>query len=85
MEATLERIQENLAQLRADIAKYRRLAEQRAAVDQLLIAEKLREFVADLESKADEMERLTLQLTRSAAPPEAVDGVLSCTLSDGDG
>ncbi|HUH84450.1 MAG TPA: hypothetical protein VLX85_07555 [Stellaceae bacterium] len=55
-EAPFEQIDAEIASLREDAAKYRRLAEARRAADQGRIAEKLMELVAELEEKAAELE-----------------------------
>jgi uncharacterized membrane protein YccC len=55
-EAPSDHIDTEIASLREDAAKYRRLAEARRAADQDRIAEKLMELVAELEEKAAELE-----------------------------
>lgn len=56
MEKTFADIEGDIASLRANASKYRRLAEERMAADQLRIAAKLMELVADFESRAKELE-----------------------------
>ena len=56
MEKTFADIEADIASLRANASKYRRLAEERMAADQLRVAAKLIEVVADFESKAKELE-----------------------------
>jgi hypothetical protein len=51
MEKTLAEIKADIASLREHAANYRRLAEERRAVDQRQIADKLMEFVGELEAK----------------------------------
>ena len=58
MERTIEQINADLASLRAHVVKFRRLAEQRQAADELVIAKKLLEVAADLEAKAKVLEEL---------------------------
>jgi hypothetical protein len=58
-----EQIDAEIASLREDAAKYRRLAEARRAADQDRIAEKLMELVADLEEKAAELEAARSRVT----------------------
>ena len=58
MERTLADIEAGIASLRADVTKYRQLAEKRAAHGQIMIAQKLLEFVADLETRVAELEVL---------------------------
>jgi hypothetical protein len=55
-ESSSEQIDAEIASLREDGAKYRRLAEARRAAGQDRIAEKLLELVAELEEKAAELE-----------------------------
>lgn len=55
-EAPSEQIDVEIAALRKDAAKYRRLAEAQRAANQDRIAEKLMELVAELEEKATELE-----------------------------
>lgn len=56
MEKTLAEIHADIASLREHAAKFRRLAEERKAVDQTQIANKLMEVVGDLEAKAAQIE-----------------------------
>ena len=56
MEKTFADIEADIASLRANASKYRRLAEERMAADQLRVAAKLIEVVADFESQAKELE-----------------------------
>ncbi len=56
MEKTFSEITADIIRLREHAAKYRKLAEERRALDHGSIADKLTEFVADLEAKAAEME-----------------------------
>lgn len=56
MEKTFSEIEEEIAALRTGIEKYRRLAEERMAIEQHQIAAKLMELVGDLELKAEELE-----------------------------
>ena len=56
MEKTIADIRADIASLREHAAKYRELAEQRQAVDQLRIAEKLMELVAEFEKRAAALE-----------------------------
>jgi hypothetical protein len=53
---TIDEIRSDIASLREHADKYRKLAEQRRAVDQQLIADKLMELVAELEAKAKQLE-----------------------------
>ena len=55
MEKTIDRINADIASLRANAALYRNLAEQRRAVDQQRVAAKLMELVIELETKAKEL------------------------------
>jgi hypothetical protein len=48
----------HVSDLRAQAKRYRLLAEQHESAAQLMIAAKLREFVSDIEARADELERL---------------------------
>jgi hypothetical protein len=56
MERTRADIDADIASLRANVAKYRALAEERKANGHLMIAEKLVEFVADLEARIAALE-----------------------------
>jgi hypothetical protein len=56
MEKTLAEIIADIASLRQHAAQYRRLAEERLAVDQTRIAAKLMELVSELEAKAAQIE-----------------------------
>ena len=56
MEKTFADIEADIASLRANASKYRRLAEERMAADQLRVAAKLIEVVADFENQAKELE-----------------------------
>jgi len=56
MERTLTRIEADIASLRANALKFRQLAQERRAVDQLQIADKLMELVSEIEAKAAELE-----------------------------
>jgi hypothetical protein len=56
MEKALTEINADIASLRQHAANYRRLADERRAVDQIRIAKKLMELVAELEAKAAQME-----------------------------
>jgi hypothetical protein len=58
MERTLVDIEADIASLRANVTKYRRLAEEHRTADNLLIANKLMELVIDLEAQAAELEAL---------------------------
>jgi hypothetical protein len=62
MEKTLAEINADIASLPEHAAKYRRLADERRAVDQRQIAMKLMELVAELEAKAAQMEAAMRQL-----------------------
>jgi hypothetical protein len=53
MEKMLAEIKADIAKLHEHAAKYRKLAEERRAADHGPIADKLLEYVADLEAKAD--------------------------------
>ena len=75
MEKTFADSEADIASLRANASK-RRLAEERMAADQLRLAAKLIEVVADFESKAKELEEFVksrsfgpLNTERSRAPP----------------
>lgn len=63
MEATLASIKADLAKLREDAARYRKLSQQQRAADHAPIADKLGEFVADLERKAEELEETLRRLS----------------------
>jgi hypothetical protein len=56
MEKMLAEIKADIAKLHEHAAKYRKLAEERRAADHGPIADKLLEYVADLEAKAAAME-----------------------------
>jgi hypothetical protein len=56
MEKTLADIEADIFSLRANVTKYRRLAEQHRAAENALIAKKLMELVIALEAKAAELE-----------------------------
>src|SRR5262249_39653107 len=56
MERTLTSIEADHASLRANAVKFRQLAQERRAVDQLKIADKLMELVSELEARAAELE-----------------------------
>ena len=56
VEKTFSEIEAEITALRTSIDKYRRLAEERTAIEQHQIAAKLMELVADLEMKAGELE-----------------------------
>jgi hypothetical protein len=58
MEKTLADIDVDIAFLRSNVAKYRKVAEERKARGHLLIAEKQMEFVADLEARVARLEAL---------------------------
>jgi hypothetical protein len=55
VEKTFADIEADIASLRANASKYRKLAEERMAADQLRVAAKLIEVVADFEFKAKEL------------------------------
>jgi hypothetical protein len=59
VEKTLADIEQDIAALRANASKYRRLAEERMAADQdqRRIAATLIEVVAELERRAEDLER----------------------------
>lgn len=59
MERTFADIEADIASLRANAAKFRRLAEERRAADHVPIAEKLMEVVADIEAKVAQLEAIT--------------------------
>jgi hypothetical protein len=56
VEKTFADIEADIASLRANASKYRRLAEERMAADQLRVAAKLIAVVADFENQAKELE-----------------------------
>jgi hypothetical protein len=56
MEKTVGEIRAEMASLLERAVKYRSLAEQRRAVDQQQIADKLMELVVELEAKAKQLE-----------------------------
>jgi hypothetical protein len=58
MDKPFESIVAEIAILREHIARFRRLAEERRAADQPLIADKLTEVASDFEVKAAKLERL---------------------------
>jgi hypothetical protein len=58
MEKTLAAIEADIATLRANVANYRKLAEEHRAAENVLIAKKLMELVIDLETRALELESL---------------------------
>ncbi|HWI26883.1 MAG TPA: hypothetical protein VN668_07920 [Stellaceae bacterium] len=66
MERTLADIEANIASLRADVTKYRGLAEEHRAAANVMIAKKLMELVIDLEARAAELEALK---TKGGAAP----------------
>lgn len=55
-ETPSEQIDAEIASLREEVAKYRRLAEARRAADQDRVAEKLMELVVELEEKAAQLD-----------------------------
>jgi hypothetical protein len=56
MERTLTNIEADIASLRANAVKFRQLAQERRAVDQIQIADKLMELVREIEARAAELE-----------------------------
>jgi hypothetical protein len=56
MERTLTNIEADIASLRANAVKFRQLAQERRAVDQIQIADKLMELVKEIEARAAELE-----------------------------
>jgi hypothetical protein len=71
MERTFADIEAEIASLRASVAKYRALAEERLAHGQLMIAQKQMEFVADLEARLAALEAVA----RSQAQASLDSGV----------
>jgi len=63
--ATLADIEADVASLLANVIKYRKLAEEHRAAQNVMIAKKLMELVIDLERRLAELE--ALKPTRSAA------------------
>ena len=66
MERTLTKIEADIASLRSNALKFRQLAQERRAVDQLQIADKLMELVSEIEAKAAELEAQTRPGSRSS-------------------
>jgi hypothetical protein len=56
MERTLTNIEADIASRRANAVKFRQLAQERRAVDQIQIADKLMELVSEIEARAAELE-----------------------------
>jgi hypothetical protein len=61
MEKTLADIEADIASLRENVTKYRKLAEEHRAAHNAMIAEKLMELVVDLEARARELEALKIK------------------------
>jgi hypothetical protein len=57
MERTFADIEADIASLRANAVKYRKLAEDRRAAGHFMVAEKLMELLAELEAKLDAFAR----------------------------
>ena len=66
MEQTIEAIEAEIATLKEHAIKYRRLAAEHRAADNLVIADKLTEAAADCEARAAELETLLAEQARSA-------------------
>jgi hypothetical protein len=58
MEKTLAQIETEIGSMRAGAAKYSKLAEERRAVGQLMVAERLTLLVADLEARVIQLEAM---------------------------
>jgi hypothetical protein len=71
MQKTAADIREIIAQLRANAVKYLGLAEERRKLDQVRIADKLLEYVGDLEAKAAQLEASLPPIVESSASPAA--------------
>jgi uncharacterized protein YdcH (DUF465 family) len=51
-------VRDEIARLREEAARMRQLAQEHGEADHPLVAAKLREFAAELEAKADELEQM---------------------------
>ena len=63
MEKTLADTEANIASLRANVAKYRNIAERRKTLGHVTVAEQLMEFVIDLEARVAALEILAKSKT----------------------
>jgi hypothetical protein len=63
MERTLADIEANIASLRANVAKYREIAERRKTLGHVMVAKQLMEFVVDLEARVAALEILAKSKT----------------------
>jgi hypothetical protein len=63
MEKTLADIQANIASLRANVAKFREIAERRKTLGDVTAAEQLMEFVVDFEARVAALEILAKSKT----------------------
>jgi hypothetical protein len=61
MEKTLADIEADIASLRENLTKYRKLAEEHRAADNVMIAKKLMDLVVDLEARVAELEALKVR------------------------
>jgi hypothetical protein len=65
MEKTLADIEADVASLRENLTKYRKLAEEHRAADNVMIAKKLMDLVVDLEARVAELEALKVRAIMS--------------------
>jgi hypothetical protein len=66
VEMTIEMIRADIVTLRDHVALYRKLADERRAVEHIMIADKLTEAAAECEAKAAELERLLAEQGKPA-------------------
>lgn len=65
MEKTLPDIEADIARLRENVAKYRRLAEEHRAAENVMIAKKLMELVIELEARVVELDAVNARTKAS--------------------